>query len=140
MNWFRKHLKHGSRLALVALAIQFALSFGHFHGIEAQAAPSIKTSLTHADLANAKGFAARDTASEAAQGRQQPSTPDTDHHPGDVCAICAVMALAGNVLLATPPLLELPQAVEFLYRTTDAEFVHLHSVHPAFRSRAPPAS
>ena len=35
------------------------------------------------------------------------------------------MALAGNVLFATPPLLLLPQAVEFLYLTTDAEFVHL---------------
>ena len=32
MKWFRKHLKHGSRLALFALAIQFALSFGHFQG------------------------------------------------------------------------------------------------------------
>ena len=37
MKWFRKHLKHGSRLALFALAIQFALSFGHFHGAAAQA-------------------------------------------------------------------------------------------------------
>ena len=36
MNWFRKHLKHGSRLALLALAIQFVLSFGHFHEAAAQ--------------------------------------------------------------------------------------------------------
>jgi hypothetical protein len=34
----------------------------------------------------------------------------------------------------------LPQAVEFLYRTTDAEFAHLGSIHPAFQSRAPPVS
>jgi len=34
----------------------------------------------------------------------------------------------------------LPQAVEFLYLTTDAEFVHLNSIYPAFQSRAPPAS
>lgn len=139
MRWFRKHLRHGSRLALFALAIQFGLSFGHFHGIAAQAAPSIQTSQTDADLAGARDYAKRDAASETAQ-RQQPAAPDTDHHTGDVCAICAVMALAGTVLVAAPPLLELPQAVEFLYRTTDAEFVHLRSVHPAFRSRAPPAS
>jgi len=41
VNWFRKHLKRGSRLALFALAIQFALSFGHFHGEIARAAPGL---------------------------------------------------------------------------------------------------
>ena len=139
MNWFRKHLKHGSRLALFALAIQFALSFGHFHGLAAQAAPAIQTHVTDADFAHAAGLAAQAAADEIAQ-KQQPSTPDTDQHPADNCAICAVMSLAGNVLFATPPLLQLPQAVEFLYLTTDAEFVHLNSTHFAFQSRAPPAS
>ena len=135
MNWFRKHIKTGSRLALFALAIQFALSFGHFHAL---AAPAIQSGLTQANPALAKSLAA-DPSNETAQ-RQQPANQDNDQHPADACAICAVMSLAGNVLLATPPLLELPQAVEFLYRTTDAEFVHLKSAHPAFQSRAPPAS
>ena len=139
MNWFRKHLKHGSRLALFALAIQFALSFGHFHGLAAQAAPAIQTNVTDADFAYAAGIAAQTAADEVAQ-QQQPSTPDTDQQPADNCAICAVMSLAGNVLFATPPLLQLPRAVDFLYLTTDAEFVHLGSVHFAFQSRAPPAS
>jgi len=137
VKWFRKHIKQGSRLALVALAIQFALSFGHFHGIAAQAAPAIQTGLTQADLAYVGTSAARDGA-EAAR-KQQPATPDTDQ-PTDVCAICAVISLAGNVLFATPPLLQLPQAAELLYLTTDAEFVHLNPVHPAFQSRAPPVS
>jgi hypothetical protein len=135
MNWFRKHLKHGSRLALFALAIQFALSFGHFHGLAAQAAPAIKT---HVNFATTAGLAAQ--AADAVAQKQQPSTPDTDQQPADNCAICAVMSLAGNVLFATPPLLQLPQAVEFLYLTTDAEFVHLNAIYPAFQSRAPPAS
>lgn len=136
MNWFRKHLKHGSRLALFALAIQFALSFGHFHGIAAaQAAPLFQTGTADADLV----YAAQAAVDETAQ-KQQPPTPDTDQQPADACAICAVMSLAGNVLFATPPLLELPQAAEFLYRTTDAGFVHIGSVHFAFQSRAPPAS
>jgi hypothetical protein len=43
MKWFRSNIKHGTRLALVALAVQFALSFGHFHGIAAQAAPSVQS-------------------------------------------------------------------------------------------------
>ena len=139
MNWFRKHLRHGSRLALFALAIQFALSFGHFHGLAAQAAPAIQTHVTDADFATTAGLAAQTAADEVAQ-KQQPSTPDTDQQPADACAICAVMSLAGNVLFATPPLLQLPQAVEFLFLTTDAEFVHLNSIYPAFQSRAPPAS
>ena len=102
MNWFRKHLKHGSRLALFALAIQFALSFGHFHGEIARAAPAIQTGLADADLAIAATLVA--PLSEAAQ---QPSGPDTDRHSSD-CAICAVLSLANNFMFATPPLLELP--------------------------------
>ena len=139
MKWFRKHIKTGSRLALFALAIQFGLSFGHFHGITAQAAPAIQTGLSQADLAYIGTVAAPDTAGEAAQ-KQAPSNPDTDQQPADACAICAVIALGNNLLFATPPLLLLPQAVELRYLTTDAEFVHLSSVHPAFQSRAPPIS
>jgi hypothetical protein len=50
------------------------------------------------------------------------------------------MALANAALFATPPVLLLPQAVEFLYLTTDAEFVHLDHSHVAFQPRAPPIS
>src|SRR5438093_3038220 len=54
VNWFRKHLKHGSRLALFALAIQFALSFGHFHGAAAQ---TVRLGLTDGELAIAATLA-----------------------------------------------------------------------------------
>jgi len=40
----------------------------------------------------------------------------------------------------SPPILLLPEALEFLYRTTDAEFLHLKSAGTAFQPRAPPAS
>ena len=136
MNWFRKHAKTGSRLALFALAIQFALSFGHFHGDIARAAPTRQAGLAATDLAIAATLATPQAHPEAAQ---QPSGPDTDRHTSD-CAICAVLSLASNFLSATPPLLELPQAVGLLHLTTGAEFAHLGSVHPAFRSRAPPVS
>ena len=136
MNWFRKHLKHGSRLALFALAIQFALSFGHFHGEVARAAPALQSGLAGADLAIAATLAAQEAPFEAGQQR---SNHDTDQQTSD-CAICAVLSLANNFLFATPPLLELPQAVELLHLTTGAEFAHLGSLHPAFQSRAPPVS
>jgi len=124
MKWFRSNIKHGSRLALLALAVQLVLSFGHFHGAAAQAAPAMQSS---------------DVAATSAQQRS-PSNHDSDRHPNDPCAICAVIALANAALSATPPLLLLPQAVEFLYLTTDAEFVHLHSARIAFQPRAPPVS
>jgi hypothetical protein len=117
MKWIRSNIKHGSRLALFALAMQFALSFGHFHGVTAQAAPALQ---------------------QASQ--QAPSNHDSDRQPAEPCAICAVMALANAALFATPPVLLLPQAVEFLYLSTDAEFVHLDHGRVAFQPRAPPAS
>ena len=44
MNWFRSNIQHGSRLALLALALQFVLSFGHFHARRAgRAGHSIRT-------------------------------------------------------------------------------------------------
>src|SRR5882757_2794294 len=135
VKWFRNNVKHGSRLALLALAIQFALSFGHFHA--RAAAPAIATSLAQADLDYAQILAPPDVAREAAQ--QLPSNHDTDQ-PTEPCAICAVISLANNLVFSAPPLLLLPQAVELLYLTTDAEFAHLNSVHPAFQSRAPPTA
>jgi Protein of unknown function (DUF2946) len=123
MKWFRSNIKQGSRLALLALAVQFVLAFGHFHSTTAQAAPAIQSGSVQSESSS-----------------QPPPASDHDQQPSDTCAICAVMALANNVLFATPPLLLLPQAVEFLYLAADAEFVHLNSVRVAFQPRAPPIS
>jgi len=136
MKWLRSNIRHGSRLALVALAIQFALSFGHFHGMAAQAAPAIQHGQAQTSTSDAGLVAAPDQSTQPQPSPDQ----DTGQQPADGCAICAVMALANNVLFATPPLLLLPQAVEFLYQTTDAEFVHLNSARVAFQPRAPPLS
>lgn len=138
MKWFRSHIKQGSRLALVALAIQFALSFGHFHGLAAQAAPAVQPDTASFELSYSNGLTAPDAVNEPAV--QPAPDRDTGLQPDDPCAICAVIALAHSVLFTTPPILLLPDAIEFLYRTTDAEFVHLNSVHLAFQSRAPPIS
>jgi hypothetical protein len=125
VNWFRKHLKHGSRLALFALAIQFALSFGHFHGETVHAAPAALSAVAGDNL--------------AVESARQPADHDTDRHVTD-CAICAVLSLANHFLDASPPRLDLPQAVELLPLAIGAEFAHLGTVRTAFRSRAPPVS
>ena len=131
MKWFRSNIKHGSRLALFALVVQFALSFGHFHWRAAQAAPAMQSGL----------ISSVSTADAIGEDAQQPaSNHDPDQQRGDVCAICAVLALANAMLFATPPLLLLPQAIEILYLSTGAEFAHLNSACVAFQPRAPPVS
>ena len=132
MKWFRSNIRHGARLAIFAMLVQFALTFGHSHWF-AQAAPLAQSQLTD----SAKSIASPDS---AAVQKQSPANPDREQPGEDNCAICALVAMAGTVVFATPPLLHLPQAVELLYRTTDAEFIHLESASHAFQPRAPPAS
>jgi len=141
MKWFRRHIRTGSRLALFALAVQFVLSFGHFHPIAAaHAAPAVQTGLSDVDFAYIGTSATPDLAIQVVQ-KQPPGDHNGDHQrPADNCAICAVISMASNLLVASPPVLLLPEAVEFLRRTTDAEFLHLTSAPAAFRSRAPPLS
>ncbi len=138
MKWFRSNIRHGARLALFALLVQFALTFGHSHWF-AQATPLTQSSLHRTNDAqqSTKSVAAID---RAAVQKQSPSSPDREHSHDESCAICAVIAMAGTVISATPPVLLLPQAIELLRRTTDAEFVHLRSAGSAFQPRAPPAS
>ena len=120
MNWFREHVKSGARLALMALAIQFALAFGHFHGEVAHTAPAVKAALI--DVA-----------------AQPSSDHDSDGHNAD-CATCAVLSLANNLLFATSPYLELPQVAGPLRLASGIELPPPGSSNPAFRSRAPPLS
>jgi hypothetical protein len=134
MKWFRSNIRHGARLALFAMLVQFALTFGHSHWF-AQAAPLAQSSLQQTDGSN--GVASTD---RVAVQKQSPAAPDREQPGEDNCAICALVAMAGTVLFSTPPLLELPQAIELLHRTTDAEFSHLKSAGTAFQPRAPPAS
>ena len=134
MKWLRSNIKHGSRLALLALALQFGLSFGHFHAGLAQAATlTVQSVAVQADVSPT--FDAIDRSAELPASHN-----DSDQHPGESCAICAVIAVAGTALFATPPILLPPHAVALSYLISDAEFVHLNSARLAFQPRAPPAS
>jgi hypothetical protein len=145
MKWFRSNIRLGSRLALLALAIQFLLSFGHFHEGSVQAASASMeakpSGLHHVAVAQ---LGAPDRALQAkAQTVLSPVRSKTsDHvppgHAGDDCAICAVMALAGTVVDAAPPLLLSPHATAFSYLAADDWFVEPHSARVAFQPRAPP--
>jgi hypothetical protein len=117
MQWIRSNIRLGARTALLALVIQLALSFGHFHAIAAPAALSI----------------------QATQQLPAPA-PDSDQHPDDFCAICAVIALASTAMAAAPPALPIPQAFELTHPPIDATFVDVRAARAAFQSRAPPLS
>jgi hypothetical protein len=118
MKWFRSNIRQGAYLALLALVVQFALSFGHFHGVAAQAAPALQSA---SQLLPASGH-------------------DSDQHQSDACAICAVLALANTAFLATPPALPLPQVVKPEWLSTSIAYISLTSARGAFQPRAPPLS
>lgn len=148
VKWFRSNIKHGSRLALLALAIQFVLSFGHHHG--AAAAPAISAQANNASVLTRDPAATRPAASVDPQHAvltnpaqafgATPAGPTGHDQDGDRCAVCAIMALAGTMLFTGPPVLLLPDACQFLQLATEAEFNHLESRPIAFQPRAPPSS
>jgi Protein of unknown function (DUF2946) len=117
MQWVRSNIRLGARLALFALVVQLALSFGHVHAVTAQTAPALQTT----------------------QHLPAPSH-DPDQHPDDFCAICAVIALASTAMAAAPPALPVPQAFEFKHPPVVATFVQPRTARTAFQSRAPPIS
>ena len=124
MKWFRSNIRLASLVALFALAIQFLLSFGHFHGSSAQTLLNAKQSGLH----DAVRFVAAHFSDRGPDGQ-----------PTHECAICAVMVLADAVVVATPPYLLGPQATAFRYLTADVGFADLNSARVVFQPRAPPS-
>jgi hypothetical protein len=119
MRLVRDHIGLVSWLALVALALNLALSFGHFHA----GSPGPKTLMTAAGPANG----------------DQPRHHD-DGLPDDPCPICMASFALANSLAAAPPLL--PQSIAQVLVDRAAEPVLAFAGQPkaAFRSRAPPSS
>ncbi|CCD95244.1 conserved exported hypothetical protein [Bradyrhizobium sp. ORS 375] len=121
MSWFRANIKDGSRLALFALLLQFALAFGHVHWLAGQAVDG--GGITVAE---------RHTGST-------PASQDPDQQPAaDGCAICAVMAMAQSILLSPPPALVVPTAVEIRPLKAIAASFDDVAIGTAFQPRGPP--
>ena len=134
MNWFRARTRWGSWLALLALAFQLAVSFGHIHA--------------H-DLASQE-IASHEIASDtdgAAVGHAEPhgdaapahSHPDGDQSlADDCCPICALIHLARALVPAEAPSLPLPSIFGRMQLEAAAEFDLTASDRALFRARAPP--
>src|SRR5262245_59101175 len=98
MGWFRSRSRWGSYLALFALVVQLALSFGHVH-LEGGAPVAGHASALFA-VHPSNAAAAVDPA-----GNEYPALAD-DH-----CPICTLINLTGTLVPATTP--ALPQLAVF---------------------------
>jgi hypothetical protein len=134
MNWIRANIKQGSQLALLALALQILMSFGHFHAVDA---PSNQFLFHATPLESAESSSGVDWLSV----KPLPvSRHDSGRQPYDQCAICAVMAMAHALTIAAAPMLLLPPAFDCFYRIVGAGLIHARSGRVAFQPRAPPFS
>lgn len=119
MRWWRQHRRLGARVALLALLLQLALSFGHVH------APQI-----------GQPGATVTIAADAAAAPQQPA----DDHGDDYCAICAVLALLSGAQTAAAPVVSTPAAHAIAVVAIEITTLRLAARHDSFRPRAPPVS
>jgi Protein of unknown function (DUF2946) len=124
MRWFRDHVRLGSWLALVAIAINFGMAFGHVHAVDGTG--------YQRELA---ALVAATTSGGSDQGRNHP-TDRADY----LCPICAAAAAMGSAVAPTPPALP----VEFADVTIDHAIEHVvaapRAPPAAFQSRGPPIS
>lgn len=116
MQAVRAHIRWGAVTALLALALQLGLSFGHFHRVAV--AP-----LAVAEIA----------VNAAAHGH-----PGPDGLLPDECDICATIALAGTALHAVPPVLPMPPALTPARAAAGERLAPRAASFTAFNPRAPP--
>jgi hypothetical protein len=112
MGWFRWHGRVGAWLALLALAFQLGLAFGHVHPVTGHS-----TELAAAD-------------------------PDGDHDDDAKhdCPCCAILKLLAGAVPGAPPVSAMPirTAAETVHPVIKT--VRTGQTRTAFRSRAPPLS
>lgn len=126
MRWFRRHIRTAAGLALFALMLQAAVSFGHRH--EAHTGRSaLLTGLSTSGLTPAGDL---------------PSAPTAPDHgsddPARDCAICATVNLLGSADASAPPLLSPPLTFGAVRLLAASEPAPAAPPRFAFRSRAPP--
>jgi len=122
MRWFRNNVRHGSWLALVAIAINLALSFGHVH-VSGQAP-------VRGLIAAAIG------ATDHGKPTGHPDSPLGDH----LCPICLATSAIANAMASTPPAIPLQLDVTVVDRPIAIVRLAVALPRAAFQSRGPPLS
>jgi hypothetical protein len=123
IGWVWLHRRHGALLALIALALQIVITFGHVH-LHGFAQSPHATSAQRGVLANTKSHAPV----------QIPADND------DYCAICASIFLASSASAPAPPQLLVPTNFQRVEHCFNAACSLAESLRLAFRSRAPPVA
>lgn len=144
MAGFRSNIKRVVRRALLCTLIVIVPSLAELHWAVASASQGPAPSQPLADTASAGDLAAF---SQASQPQPDPGRDDHDSdrslrnaRQADDCTICAALTAVNAILFAPPPLLLLPQVLDFLQQATDAEFAHLKSIGLSSRRQTRPTS
>jgi Protein of unknown function (DUF2946) len=125
MRWFRNTLRQGSWLALIALAINLGLSFGHIHAIDSKV--------------SGRGIAT--VAASIALSDHDHKQGDPNHDHADyLCPICMAATAMASALASAPPALPLEFANVTIDRTIEPVFALVEPPPAAFQSRGPPIS
>lgn len=122
MRWFRDNVRHGSWLALVAIAINFALSFGHVH----VAGQAFDRGLIAAVLG----------ASDHGKAPGHTDDPQTDV----LCPICIASSAIANAIAASPPAIPLQLTATVVDRPIAPVRLAVALPRAPFQSRGPPVS
>jgi hypothetical protein len=124
MRWFRANKTFCGRLALLALAVQSVVAFGHIHRDDIYG-------LTRAAAA---------IAAQVPDGGQPLPGDQPAKHGDDYCAICATISLLGNSVVAVAPSLPPPSVSHAIEQVDRVATVFIAPRRAAFQSRAPPAA
>jgi|ERR1700761_6131040 len=125
MGWVHRHRRRGAYLALAALLLQIAISFGHVDLDGAVVGDHIALGAAHKIVVAAK---------------TSHSAPAQNTDDDGYCPICASIFMVSTSFVSTPPALPEPDG---FYRIRHSVTVS-HGISPplrlAFRSRAPPVA
>jgi hypothetical protein len=125
MHWFRSRSRLGSYLALLALAFQLAVSFGHVH-------------LDYITPISAGATAFASTQASADDLNAPSSPPGHEDVADDCCPICTLIHLAGALVPAETPPLALPNMFGHSRLAGAIAFGLAASQTALFQARAPP--
>lgn len=121
MGWVHRHKQRGAVLALIALALQIAIAFGHVH-LHGVSGSSHAAMVKQIKLAHA------------------PQQIPAQNRGGDddYCVVCASIFLASSAFTPAPPQLPPPAISKRVEHSFYLAQLPAEPTRLSFRSRAPP--
>lgn len=124
MGWVHRHRRRGAYLALAALLLQIAISFGHVDLDGAVVGEHLAFGASHKIVVAAK------------TSHQAPAQSSDDGY----CPICASIFLVSSSFVSTAPQLPVPDGFERIRHSVTVSRSVTTPLRLAFRSRAPPVA